>query len=83
MDIIDKINIFIEDEIEEARMSGKTHAAKKSYERKHYRMTKQKKKSSLKKLKRSAEGNKREKRKDKLAKAGRTPTGKGKVKYHV
>lgn len=78
MDIVDKINIFIE-----ARMSGKTHAGKKSYERKHYRMTKNKKKSSLKRLKRHGEGDKREKRKDRLAKAGRTPTGKGKVRYHV
>ena len=83
MDIIDKINIFIEDPIDEIRMAGKTHANKKSYERKHYRMTKNKKKSSLKKLERSAEGDKREKRTDRLAKAGRTPTGKGKTRYHV
>lgn len=79
MDIIDKINIYIDED----RMSGKTHAAKKSYERKHYRMTKHKKKSSLNRLERSAEGDKREKRRDKLAKAGRTPTGKDKVRYHV
>jgi len=83
MDIIDKINIFIEEPIDERRMAGKTHAAKKSYERKHYRMTKQKKKSSLKKLKRSAEGDKRDKRKDDLEKAGRTPTNKAKTIYHV
>ena len=79
MDIIDKINIYIDED----KMSGKTHSNKKSYERKHYRMNKHKKKASLKKLQRSAEGDKREKRKDKLAKAGRTPTGKKKVRYHV
>lgn len=79
MDIIDKINILVGEE----KLSGKAHAAKKSYERKKYRMGKRKKKASLQKLHRSAEGDKREKRKDRLAKAGRTPTGKRKTRYHV
>ena len=80
MDILDKINIYIE---EEERMAGKTHAAKKSYERKHYRMNKKKKKASLEKMERSSEGGKRERLKDQREKAGRTPTGKDKVRYHV
>ena len=77
MDIIDKLNIFIE-----ARMSGKADATKKSYERKHYRMGgKRTKKRSLDRLKRSAEGDKREKRKKRQP--DRTPMGKGKTRYHV
>lgn len=79
MDILDKINIFVDEE----RLAGKTDAMKKSYERKKYRKTKHKKKASLQRLRRSAEGDKREKRKDRLAKAGRTPTGKDKKRYHV
>jgi hypothetical protein len=79
MDIVDKINILIG----ERKLSGKASSDKKSYERKHYRMGKHKKKASLKKLRRSAEGDKREKRTDRLAKSGITPTGKKKVRYHV
>ena len=83
MDILDKINIFIEEPIDERRYAGKTDAGKKSYERKKYRLGKQKKKASLKRLRRSGEGKKRDRRKDDLEKAGRTPTGKAKKRYHV
>ena len=79
MDIIDKINIFIGED----RMAGKTDAGKKSYERKKYRMGKRKKKASLQRLRRSGEGKKRDRHKDRLAKSGRTPTGKDKTRYHV
>lgn len=77
MDILDKINIYIDED----RMAGMTSAGKKSYERKKYRLTKNKKKSSLKKLRRSAEGDKRDKRKKRQP--NRTPMGKGERKYHV
>lgn len=78
MDIIDKINIFIE----EKKMAGKTDAIKKSYERKHYRMGgKHTKKSSKERLERSVEGDKREKRKKRQPE--RTPMGKGMTRYHV
>ena len=78
MDIIDKLNIFIE----ARRMAGKTDASKKSYERKHYRMGgKHTKKSSKERLERSAEGDKRQKRKKRQPE--RTPMGKGRTRYHV
>ena len=84
MDIVNKINILLGERRERSsRMSGKSSADKKSYERKHYRMGKHKKKASKEKLERHGEGKKRLRRKDDLAKAGRTPTGKGKVRYHV
>jgi hypothetical protein len=44
-------------------------------------MTKKKKKASLKRLERSAEGDKRAKRK--ARQPDRTPTGKKQVRYHV
>lgn len=79
MDIIEKINIFIGED----RMAGMTDAGKKSYERKKYRLGKRKKKASLHRLRRSAEGKKRDRNKDRLANTGRTPTGKAKKRYHV
>lgn len=83
MDILDKINILIGERKVQPKLAGKANAMKKSYERKKYRKTKHKKKQSLEKLKRSGEGNKREKRKDRLEKVGRTPTDKRKTRYHV
>lgn len=79
MDLLKKISIFIDED----RMAGLSSSDKKSYERKKYRMTKQKKKTSLKKLKGSSEGNKQKNSKDRLAKGGRTPTRKAKKRYHV
>jgi hypothetical protein len=80
MDILDKINILL-GERDTRKLSGKASAGKKSYERKKYRMTKKKKKASLKRLERSAEGDKRAKRK--ARQPDRTPTGKKQVRYHV
>jgi hypothetical protein len=77
--IINRLNIFID----EARYAGKTDANKKSYERKKYRKTKHQKKNSLERLRRSGEGKKRRKRGEDLEKIGRTPTNKGKTRYHV
>jgi len=84
MDILDKINILLGERIgprSKRKLSGKASAGKKSYERKKYRMTKHKKKSSKERLERSAEGDKRKKRK--MRQPDRTPTGKRQVRYHV
>ena len=54
MDILDKINIYIDED----RMAGMSTSLKKSYERKKYRKTKHQKKNSLEKLERSGEGKK-------------------------
>ena len=80
MDILDKINILLGERYT-LKLSGKASAGKKSYEIKKYRITKKRKKASLKKLRRSAEGDKREKRKARQPE--RTPTGKRQVRYHV
>lgn len=75
--LIDRLDLFIDED----RMAGKTDANKKSYERKHYRATKHKKKSSKERLERSSEGKKRKKREE--GNPDRTPTGKPKTRYHV
>jgi hypothetical protein len=49
MDIVNKISILIGERERSSRMSGKSSADKKSYERKHYRMGKHKKKASKEK----------------------------------
>ncbi len=70
-------------EIRRPKLSKKTPADKNQYSKKWYRTNKQSIKRRKKKFRRSSEGRKRLLKKDKLAKIGRTATGRRKVRYHT
>jgi len=83
-DIIDTIEIVDKDEekIEELKNSRMSTAGKNSYAKKWYRMNKHKVKKRREQFRRSAEGKKREKNKDKNAERGRNKSGGAKLNYH-
>jgi hypothetical protein len=65
------------------RRAKKSTGLEKSYGRKWYRMNKVNVKKRKKKFMRSAEGRKRMRLKDRMARIGRTPTGRKKLSYNV
>lgn len=81
--ILQEIEIAFGENIEEAKLAKNAGATKKSYARKWYRMKKNDIKKGKERLKRSSEGRKRLRIKDRLAKSKRTPTGRKKVRYNV
>ena len=76
MDILDKIDVFLE-EIK----AKKTPVTKKQYAGKYYRKNKEKVKRDKIELERSIEGNKRKRMKPIMKKQRKTPTGRHKVNY--
>jgi hypothetical protein len=83
-DIIDTIEIMDkgEEKIEELKSAHKSTAGKNSYAKKWYRMNKHKVKRRREQFRRSSEGKKREKNKDKNAERGRNKSGGAKLNYH-
>lgn len=75
--ILDDIEVLVDDDsIEEAARKAKSSlASKKTYGRQWYRKNKTKVKTQKKKMKKSAEGRKREKAEDRMKKGNKTPTG--------
>jgi hypothetical protein len=74
------------EEIEELRkpkLAKRTPATKNQYSKKWYRKNRTHVKRRKKKFRRSAEGRKRANKREILARQGRTPTGRKKVRYHV
>jgi hypothetical protein len=81
INIIEKLEVEIDGEIEEGRMLAKrTLATKNQLSKKWYRKNKTKVKNHKERLKRSSEGRKRLAMKKRLK--NRTPTGRNKVQYH-
>ena len=76
MDIIDRINIFLEEV-----KAKKTAVTDKQYADKYYRKNKEKVKRNKIELDRSIEGQKRNKMEPIMAKGRKTPTGRHKVNY--
>ena len=76
MDIIDRIDIFLEEV-----KAKKTSVTKKQYAGKYYRHNKEKVKQNKKKLDRSLEGKKRERMRPIMKKQRKTPTGRHRVSY--
>jgi len=87
--ILDEFERIAEEKVEEdvtplvTRLANKSGGLKKSYARKWYRTKKAEIKKKKERMKRSAEGRKRMRGKDRMEQAGRTPTNKDKVKYNV
>jgi hypothetical protein len=74
------------DEIEELRkprLAKRSTAAKNQYGKKWYRKNRTHVKRRKAKLRRSSEGRKRENKRNRLSRQGKTPTGRKKVRYHV
>lgn len=87
--ILDEFEKIAEETIEEdmtpivSRLAKRSGDLKRSYARKWYRTRKSEILKRKERLKRSAEGRKRLRAKDRMEQAGRTPTNKDKVKYNV
>ena len=81
MDIIDDLET--EDEITEARRSGRTSIEKRREAKKYWNKNKVKIKLKRKKFKKSSEGRKRKRIRKRMEKSGRTALGRKKVTYHV
>jgi hypothetical protein len=76
MDIIDRIDIFLEEV-----KAKKTPTSKKQYAGKYYRQNKEKVKRNRIELNRSIEGKKRKRMRPYMKKQQKTPTGRHKVNY--
>ena len=70
-----------DDDLDEKRLAKKTKVKDKLQAKKYYKKNKQKIKKRKKKFKKSAEGRQRKKKSERMAKAGRTATGRKKVSY--
>ena len=76
MDILDKIDTFLEEV-----KAKKTKTSDKQYAGKYYRKNKEKVARNKKELDRSIEGQKRNRMKPIMGKQRKTPTGRHKVNY--
>lgn len=85
INIIDDMESELDDVKEEVHpgMARKSTVGKNSSSKKWYRENKGRVKSKKKEFKRSAEGRKRDKNKDRLEKQGRNPSGERKLRYNV
>lgn len=70
------------EEIDELRMSKRTPSSKRMQAKRYARTHRTKIKRRKQKLSRSAEGKRRKRLTTRLAKAGRTATGRRKIRYH-
>jgi len=70
-------------EVLNPRMARRTNPSKNASSKKWYRQNRLHVKKRKKKFKRSSEGRKRMKMKDRMARMGKTATGRRKVRYHV
>jgi hypothetical protein len=69
-------------EVRKPRLAKRTTATKNQASKKWYRANRTRIKRRKAKFRRSSEGRKRANKKERLAKQGRTPTGRRKVRYH-
>lgn len=86
INMIENLEVETDDDIQEVRnprLARRSAVTKNAYSKKWYRKNRSKIRKRKKRFKRSSEGRKRMKMKDRLAKQGRTPTGRRKVRYHV
>lgn len=83
IDLIDEIEVDDISELGSPKLSRRTNSQKNQYSKKWYRKNRTEIKRRKAKLKRSSEGRKRIKEKDRLASQGRTSTGRRKVRYHI
>ena len=83
--LIEKLEVEIDevDEVRNPRLAKRTLAGKNQYSKKWYRKNRTRIKRRKAKFRRSSEGRKRMKSKERLARQGRTATGRRKVRYHV
>lgn len=81
MDIIELLDVPDED-VEEAKLAGKSSTNKKNYSRRYTRKNKIKIDSTKEKFKKSAEGKKRKRNKSRLSTLNLTPTKQRTTKYH-
>ena len=79
MNIIDKIDMFLTDEVK----AKKTTINKKAYAGKYYSKNKSKMKNKKDKLENSVTGKTRERMEPIMKKGRKTPTGRHKVSYHT
>lgn len=70
-------------EIKNPKLARRTPASKNQYSKKWYRRNRTEIKRRKAKFKRSSEGRKRQKARERLERQGRTATGRRKVRYHV
>lgn len=92
LDILEEIEVEphihdVEDDdldkgISEKRLAGRTKVKKRIQAKKYYKRNRSKIKKRIKKFKRSAAGKARKRKATRMAKAGRTATGRKKVRYH-
>jgi hypothetical protein len=80
--ILENMNFEEEDELEELRKATKSTSQEKQYYKQYARKNRMKIKLKRDKFKKSAEGKRRSVLKNKMAKSGKTPTGRKKVQYH-
>ena len=80
INMIEKLEIEI---VQEERLARKTLQPKNQYSKKWYRANKTEIKRRKEKFARSSEGRKRSRREGKLAKIGKTATGRRQVKYNT
>jgi hypothetical protein len=86
MAIIDDFDAYEDENVQELRkprLAKRTPATKNQYSKKWYRKNRTHVKRRKKKFRRSAEGRKRDNKRERLARQGKTATGRKKVRYHV
>jgi hypothetical protein len=81
--ILEDMDFEEDEEVEELRKATKSTSQERQYYKQYARKNRMKIKLKREKFKRSSEGRKREALKKKLAKSGKTPTGRKKVQYHT
>jgi hypothetical protein len=84
INMIEKLELEDEDiqEVKKPKLARRTLATKNQASKKWYRKNRTNIKRRKARFKRSSEGRKRLMKKERLARQGRTPTGRKKVRYH-
>lgn len=84
INIIEKLELENDDikEVKNPKFAKRTLASKNQASKKWYRANRTEIKRRKSKLRRSSEGRKRLKSKERLARQGKTPTGRRKIRYH-
>lgn len=72
----------LDDDVSEKRLAGRTKVKTRLAARKYYKRNRSKIKKRKKKFKKSAAGKVRKRKAARMAKAGKTATGRKKVRYH-
>lgn len=83
LEIIDELEDEDIQEVRTPKLAKRASAMKNQYSKKWYRKNRAEIKRRKKKFRRSSEGRKRGKARERLARQGRTATGRKKVRYHV